>query len=29
MEEMINKMKKKIEKMRKEQVNFAEEMDFK
>ena len=29
MEEMINKIKKKIEIMRKEQVNFAEEMDFK
>ena len=29
MEEMINKIKKKIEIMRTEQVNFAEEMDFK
>ena len=29
MEEMINKIKKKSENIRKEQVNFAEEMDFK
>ena len=29
MEEMINKIKKKIENIRKEQVNFAEDMDFK